>query len=709
MKRLLLLCVLVLASLGASPVASAAEEAAGPTNEDCLNCHGEKDLKGKTPRGRTLNLFVEPDALKFSVHKELSCTDCHGGALSFDTAPHNDGNPLSFKCGTCHAEPARQYRESVHGVHAAQGDLAAATCGKCHGGHDILPSANRQSRTNHFNLPGTCGKCHQNPELLKTRDIKQKEAVAHFSDSIHGKALMIAGLGVAPSCNDCHGVHDIQRASDPRSHIFKDNVPKTCGKCHVLVEEIYSKSIHGQLLKQFDQRGPICTTCHTSHEIVDPGTPEFRMKADEKCGGCHKDRLARYRETFHGKAIALGRPGVATCFDCHGHHDIQKSSDPTSHVSDANRLGTCKKCHASANAEFANYIVHADHTDKKDHPQLYYLYLFMTVLLLGTFAFFALHSLLWLFRSMALFTGDSKEWKEEKLKARTDPEQYVRFKPVDRFLHGLVIFSFILLVLTGMPLKFYYADWAKWLLGLMGGQQVAALAHRLGALITIFYFTVHVLTVAVGFWRGRGRWRDPETKKFSVRRLLGVVFGPDSPMPNFRDLKDFVAHQKWFFGKGPKPEFDRWTYWEKFDYLAVFWGVAVIGLSGLVMWFPARFTAFLPGWIINAALIIHSDEALLAAGFIFTFHFFNVHFRPEKFPLDPVIFSGRISKTELLQERKGLYDRWEKEGRLGEMKVKDEWESWKWIALPAGFLAFCIGVGLVIMIYYAMVQRLGGG
>ena len=95
---------------------------------------------------------------------------------------------------------------------------------------------------------------------------------------------------------------------------------------------------------------------------------------------------------------------------------------------------------------------------------------------------------------------------------------------------------------------------------------------------------------------------------------------------------------KWFVGKGPRPNYGRWTYWEKFDYLAVFWGVAIIGFSGLVLWFPVFFTKFFPGWVINVSQIIHSDEALLAVGFIFTVHFFNTHFRPEAFPMDTVIF-----------------------------------------------------------------------
>ena len=146
-------------------------------------------------------------------------------------------------------------------------------------------------------------------------------------------------------------------------------------------------------------------------------------------------------------------------------------------------------------------------------------------------------------------------------------------------------------------------------------------------------------------------------------------------VPTLQDWRDFVAHNKWFFGKGPKPQFDRWTYWEKFDYFAVFWGVAIIGASGLIMWFPKFFTRFLPGWVINIALILHSDEALLAAGFIFSIHFFNTHFRIEKFPMDTVIFSGRVSKNEMLHERKRWYDRLVADGKLDEHRVKDEWEQ----------------------------------
>jgi cytochrome b subunit of formate dehydrogenase len=177
-------------------------------------------------------------------------------------------------------------------------------------------------------------------------------------------------------------------------------------------------------------------------------------------------------------------------------------------------------------------------------------------------------------------------------------------------------------------------------------------------------------------------------------------------VPTLQDWRDFVAHNKWFFGKAPKPEFDRWTYWEKFDYFAVFWGVFIIGASGLMMWFPELMTRHLPGWLINIALVIHSDEALLAAGFIFSIHFFNTHFRIEKFPMDTVIFSGRVSKNEMLHERRRWYDRLVAEGRLDDFRIRDEWQRWKGIARSFGYFFFGLGVILLGLILYAMAVRL---
>ncbi len=682
--------------------------ASAQAEDGCLTCHRDPKLLQRVARpGR--DLVLDPAALAKSVHADLGCTDCHTQLADADASKPHAAKLGPPSCKSCHDKPAEVYAGSVHGRAAAKGDRDVAQCGDCHGAHDIVKVKDPRSRVAKLQLPFTCAKCHKNTELAKQHGIKAPEAAKQYMESIHGRGLLQMGLIVAPSCTDCHGAHEIQPAKDPRSPVSHARVPSTCGKCHVGVDRIYEKSIHGQLLARKDSRGPVCVDCHTAHQINSTRGGQFRLASDERCGRCHMDRLERYRETYHGKAAALGQGKVAACYDCHGHHDVLPVANPASRLHANHKLETCRQCHPKATEKFTGYMAHADHTDRKGYPGLYWAYVLMTALLLGVFAFFGLHTVLWLVRSIALWLRDPKAFREAKAKVRSQSgRMYVRFRPIDRFTHFLVILSFLLLVLTGMPLKFYYTAWARWMFDWMGGADVAAALHRLGAVITLIYFGVHLLSLAGSIMRNRFQYRD-ERGKFRLRRFLGFVFGPDSPMPNWQDVKDFIAHQKWFFGRGPRPQFDRWTYWEKFDYLAVFWGVAMIGLSGLIMWFPTFFTRALPGWVINAALIVHSDEALLAAGFIFTFHFFNVHFRIEKFPMDSVIFSGRISEEEMLHERKRLYDRLKAAGRLEAEQVKDEWMAWKRIFNPIGMLAFSIGVALIVAIYWAMISRLVRG
>jgi cytochrome b subunit of formate dehydrogenase len=171
---------------------------------------------------------------------------------------------------------------------------------------------------------------------------------------------------------------------------------------------------------------------------------------------------------------------------------------------------------------------------------------------------------------------------------------------------------------------------------------------------------------------------------------------------NKKDLQDLIGNFKWFVGRGPRPDYGRWTYWEKFDYFAVFWGIAVIGSTGLMLWFPEFFTRFIPGWFINVATIIHSDEALLAVGFIFTVHFFNTHLRPEKFPMDIVVFTGRMTLEELKEDKPAEYDALVKDGTLDEYLV-DQYPPIV-IRVIRGFAwtALCVGFSIVIWIIYAM-------
>jgi cytochrome b subunit of formate dehydrogenase len=166
-------------------------------------------------------------------------------------------------------------------------------------------------------------------------------------------------------------------------------------------------------------------------------------------------------------------------------------------------------------------------------------------------------------------------------------------------------------------------------------------------------------------------------------------------VPQPRDLVQLTQHVRYFLGLGPRPHFGRWAYWEKFDYWAVFWGVSIIGASGLLLWFPTFFAHALPGWIFNIAIVVHSDEALLAVGFIFTVHFFNVHLRPEKFPMDPVIFTGRVTEAELRREHPAEYEQLVREGRL-EAIAADPPPRWlSNFSRVVGYTALAIGIVLI--------------
>jgi cytochrome b subunit of formate dehydrogenase len=278
--------------------------------------------------------------------------------------------------------------------------------------------------------------------------------------------------------------------------------------------------------------------------------------------------------------------------------------------------------------------------------------------------------------------GGSREQVEKR--------EFVRFSRKNRALHACMVVSFLSLSLTGLTLKFSYTDWAVWLSRLMGGFETAGYIHRTAALIMFGTFITHLADL----------YRQ---KKEQHKSWTSLVFGPGSMVPNRRDLREFIATMKWFLGRGPRPEYGRWTYWEKFDYFAVFWGVFIIGSTGLTLWFPIFFTRFIPGSFINVATIIHSDEALLATGFIFTVHFFNTHLRPEKFPMDTTVFTGRMSLVELKRDKPREYAELAASGRLEANLAEPHPEIVVRGIRAFAWMALAIGSFVVVWIVYAMV------
>jgi len=264
---------------------------------------------------------------------------------------------------------------------------------------------------------------------------------------------------------------------------------------------------------------------------------------------------------------------------------------------------------------------------------------------------------------------------------------YFRIGHYHRFIHALLVVSFLGLAGTGMPLRFNQESWANWLAQLLGGFDAIHFFHRSFAFLLTLCFLLHVAYIF---------------RMAFLEKQVGIFWGPGSLVPRPKDLQDMFQHFRWFLGLGTPPRFDRFTYWEKFDYWAVFWGMAIIGGTGYLLWFPSFFARFVPGWVFNITLLIHADEALLALWFIFAVHFFNGHLRPQKFPMDLVIFTGRVTEHELRTERPEEYQRAVQEGTLASLQA-DPPERWLInLGRLAGFVAITIAMllgGLTIMAF----------
>ncbi|MGH0034021.1 MAG: cytochrome c3 family protein [Myxococcota bacterium] len=632
---------LALLHLAVSP-ALASEEVA------CATCHAEV-------------------AEHSSVHAELfDCSGCHVGFQGF---PHPEPAPAGQVCATCHPEATGQLSASVH--------AGAVTCQACHGPvHEIGRSTDRGAPMSPLEQFRTCGGCHH------TDDDAEDDLVGRYLGSPHARALLVKGLEMAPSCSGCHGAHDVAAASDPEARLGHRHSPETCGGCHVFVLETWrEQSIHGRLWIEGSEEGPVCTSCHTSHQVAPSSARGLALKAPESCGGCHPDHTATYGDSFHGQATSLGFLTGATCSDCHTPHRNLPASDPGSSVHPSNLAGTCGACHPSANGSFLTFDPHVDPTDPTDNPPVYYVWLFMTALLLGVFGFFAVHDLLWLQRALVGW------WRGEFESRPVEPGPYVRrFSPVHVRVHVVVVVTFLVLAATGLPLKFHSAVWARSVADALGGIEFMRLLHRVAAIATFGYGLFHVGHLAY--------------RSLFVRER-GIFWGPMSLVPRPSDLTDLLRNLRFFLYLGPRPRLDRWSYWEKFDYFAVFWGIPIIGVSGLILWFPEFFTRWLPGWVLNAGHVVHSDEALLAVGFIFVFHFFHTHLRPESFPMDPVIFTGKMPLARFREERPLEYERLvsagELESRLESAPSKNDLRR----AHISGGIAVTIGLLLVVAIFWA--------
>jgi cytochrome b subunit of formate dehydrogenase len=267
---------------------------------------------------------------------------------------------------------------------------------------------------------------------------------------------------------------------------------------------------------------------------------------------------------------------------------------------------------------------------------------------------------------------------------------YVRFSLAQRYLHGVLAGTFLGLAFTSLPLRFSTAPWMQGMVRAVGGFGAVLFFHKFCAVALSVAFLLHVADIAY---------------RVVAKHEWSLLWGPNSMVPRWKDIQDFFGNLKWFLHLGPKPRFDRYAYWDKLDYWGVFWGMGIIGLSGYAMWFGSFFARLIPGSWLNIALLIHGEEALLATGWIFVIHFFNTHLRPDNFPMDLTIFTGRVTEEELKHLHPEEYDRLVSSGGLNAIAAEAPPRWLNNFGRSIGTTAILAGVIMLILMTVAFIRE----
>ncbi len=671
--------------------------------QDCLVCHGDPTLS-MTKGGRTVSLYVDKAKLKDSIHSSMACVDCHQGlnpseipharaikpaqcgncheTQGFEKSVHGMGGDapiagcetchgsheirspkdpksavgranVSSTCGKCHEDELKQFGSTAHGGVLVSQENLSPTCVGCHGAHTIVPVQDQGSPVSKAKEAGLCLKCHlDNPKIL--RQVGYSVAfIAGYQKSTHG--IKLAGNQKSAACSDCHGSHDLRKASDPASSVNKRNIADTCSHCHLEVANVYKDSIHGIARRNGNGDAPTCTNCHGEHEILARSDPRSLVAPQnvsvQVCATCHNSvRLSEkygmplqqfnsFQDSYHGLAGRAGSVEVANCASCHGVHNIKPSSDPTSTVNKANLAATCGRCHPGAGQNFARGPVHIIIGRNSGPSILYWIRLIYIVLIIVTIACMFVHNFLdFIKKTKHRFA----ERQGKIVPEHTGAGQHIRMTLNERIQHALMFTSFIILAVTGFMLKFPDAWWVVPIRQMsVKFFVVRSFLHRLAGAVMIAISLYHLLYILITR-RGRRFVCDMSPKVKDAQDLW----------TNFRYLTSLSKS---------KPRFDRFGYIEKAEYWALVWGVIIMGATGVVMWFNNYFISLFTklGWDISRT--IHFYEACLATLAIVVWHFYFVILNPNVYPMSTTWFTGKISEQEMAEEHPLELERIQKE------------------------------------------------
>jgi len=575
----------------------------------------------------------------------VACTDCHSKHAIQHIAEKGVEQKKLFAeqiCAKCHSAIAATYRASDHGLALHAGVRGAPTCIDCHGEHNVVSPTTEGAQTSRKNEASMCLHCHLDDPEVRTRVGPSAGFISSYEKSVHARAVQ-QGNEAAATCTDCHGSHEMKKGAHPDSKVSQHHIAATCGQCHGDIREQYERSIHGKALERGVIASATCTDCHGEHNILSPHDPRSPVApknvSAQVCSPCHasvkltekyglaSDRFKSFADSYHGLASRAGAVEVANCASCHGVHDIQPSSDPTSRIHPANLAATCGLCHPGANENFTKGKVHVIAT-ASDDTILYYIAMAYIALIVVTIGGMVIHNVL----------DFIKKAKRELMYRRGvlprphhELRLYMRMTLDERIQHGILAFSFMLLVVTGFALRFSDAWWVTPIRNLSPIMfDLTSLFHRIGGVVLIGVSLYHVYYI-IAVPRGKQLFRDM--------------------IPVRKDLRDFVGAFRYYLGfSNEKPKFGRFSYIEKAEYWALIWGTVVMGATGIILWFDNTFMALLTklGW--DIARTIHYYEAWLTTLAILVWHFYFVIFNPNCYPLNLAFWKGTVTEEEMAEE-----------------------------------------------------------
>lgn len=561
-----------------------AQEQGAESNTGCYECHASAEDPMEFQGGVKVQVRIDKPAFLASAHGKQECVACHVG---LDVIEHSEAERGSYA----------DYRKV---------------------------------------LAGRCVQCHS--------DAAEHAATAGRSERQIGATLHSAKADKAPLCIDCHAPHAVLRGEPGRAA-----AARACANCHDKVYATFAASVHGKGLTDTASDSPACIDCHRGHLAEGKAMAERNVRLGQPCMGCHGDSqmmqkhgistavVSTYLNDFHGMNVRFyGEEGkgagmpTLVCADCHGVHDVALADAGNKRLMKDNLLKVCQKCHIDASDSFPDAWLSHYEPDLDNAPLVFAVklsyWIFIPFVIIGLS--------LQIFAHLVLFPRVQRRRRQKGLPTAAahhdDGRQVVRFGRRSRLEHLLVMLTFILLLLTGLPQKFSDSSWALWLTQVFGGIDWVRTIHRATGVVFTVLCVMHLSVALFGVLSGR--------------MDMNIV-------PDKSDFRAAIQNLKYYIGLAPSaPKFGRFDYRQKFEYWGMVVGSAVMVVSGFVLYFPIVFAEYLPGQLIPAAKAAHSYEAMMALLTIIIWHMYGAHLNPECFPMDKSIFTGRISLARMRHE-----------------------------------------------------------